>query len=140
MSARMVLGTSALLLLAACPVGTTGKGYAPAKGPAGATVTLELMARPQIVAELLAVEESALLVVREGRVARVPLSLVASGKAPKVSFTGPTLTGETRERLRLISRYPQGVSADLEARLLEAYGQSGVEEVSDAAVGSQRPG
>lgn len=140
MSARMVLGASALLLLAACPVGTTGKGYAPAKGPAGATVTLELTARPQIVAELLAVEESALLVVREGRVARVPLSLVASGKAPKVSFTGPTLTGETRERLRLISRYPQGVSADLEARLLEAYGQSGVEEVSDAAVGSQRPG
>ena len=140
MSARMALGASALLLLAACPVGTTGKGYAPARGPAGATVTLEVAGGTKVVAELLAVEDSTLLVLRAGRLARVALSQVTSGKAPKVSFAGPTLAGETRERLRLISRYPQGVSADLEARLLEAYGQSGVEEVSDAGVGRDWPG
>ena len=49
-----------------------------------------------------------------------------------VSFTGRTLmakSDEARERLRLISRYPQGMSPELEARLLEAYGQSRVLEI-----------
>ncbi len=115
-----------LLLLVACSVGTTGRNYAPAQGPAGATVTLKLSGQDQAVGELLAVEDTALLVLEGRELVRVPLPLITSGKAPKVSFTGPTLTAETRERLRLISRYPQGVSAELETRLLEAYGQSRV--------------
>ena len=124
-----------LLLLAACAVGTTGRSYAPAKGPAGATVTLELTGEHQVVGELLAVEDTTLLVLQERELVRVPLPLITSGKAPKLSFTGQSLTGAPRERLRLISRYPQGVSAELEARLLEAYGQSGVREVDGIARG-----
>lgn len=119
----------ALLLVAACPIGTTGRGYAPAKGPAGATVTLELTGHRRIVGELLAVEDTALLVLEDRQLVRVPLPLILSGNAPKVSFNGQAATGglgEPGERLRLISRYPQGVSAELEARLLQAYGQSGV--------------
>ena len=119
----------ALLLVAACPIGTTGRGYAPAKGPAGATVTLELTGHRRIVGELLAVEDTALLVLEDRQLVRVPLPLIVSGNAPKVSFNGQTATGglgEPGERLRLISRYPQGVSAELEERLLQAYGQSGV--------------
>jgi hypothetical protein len=125
--------SSLLLLLVACSVGTTGRNYAPAQGPAGATVTLDLTGQRQVGGELLAVEEATLLLRRPGELVRVPLRLITSGKAPKLSFTGATLTGETRERLRLISRYPQGVSAELEARLLEAYGQRGVQEISRAA-------
>lgn len=119
----------ALLLVAACPIGTTGRGYAPAKGPAGATVTLELTGHRRIVGELLAVEDTALLVLEDRQLVRVPLPLIVSGNAPKVSFNGQAATGglgEPGERLRLISRYPQGVSAELEERLLQAYGQSGV--------------
>ena len=58
-----------LLLLVACSVGTTGRNYAPAQGPAGATVTLKLSGQDQAVGELLAVEDTALLVL-EGRGAR----------------------------------------------------------------------
>jgi hypothetical protein len=117
------------LLLVACAVGTTGGSYEPAQGPAGATVTLELTGQREMVGELLAVEDTALLVRQDRQLVRVPLRLILSGKAPKVSFTGQLPAGEPRERLRLISRYPQGVSAELEARLLEAYGQSRVREV-----------
>ena len=115
-----------LLAIAACQIGTHARNYAPAKGPAGATVNLQFNDKSRSAAELLAVEDSTLLVLRGSRLVRVPLSLVRSGRAPKVSFDG-RLKGNTRERLRLISRYPQGVTTDLERQLLGAYGQSAVE-------------
>ncbi len=118
-----------LILLTACSVGTSGRKYAPAKGPAGATVTLELTGQRKLSGELLAVEESSLLVLENREMVRVPVPLISSGKAPGVSFNGNTFS-QVRERLRLISRFPQGVSPSLEARLLEAYAQTGVREVS----------
>jgi hypothetical protein len=125
---RSGAGLIALILLAGCAVGSKAKNYAPAQGPAGATVELELVGKPALTGELLAVADSSLLVQSDGRLHRVRWSLIASGKAPKVSFTGPTPEAEVRERLRLISRYPQGVSPELQSRLLQAYGQTGVEE------------
>lgn len=119
-----------LLLLAACSVGTTGRNYKPAKGPAGAIVVLELSNQRRVSGELLAVDPASLLVLQERQLVRVAMPLIQSGKAPKVSFTGPTLTPETRERLRLISRYPQGVSPALQTRLLEAYGLRDVLDMS----------
>jgi hypothetical protein len=119
---------TALLLFAACSVGTTGRSYAPAKGPAGATVSLDLAGKREVSGELLAVEEATLLVLQERQLIRVAVTLIESGKAPKVSFKG--WTGATRERLRLISRYPQGVSPEFEARLLRAYGLPSVRQIS----------
>jgi len=121
---------AALILLTACSVGTTGRNYAPAKGPAGATVSLELTGQPTMRGELLAVEPGSLLMLEGRQLVRVAIPLIRSGKAPKVSFAGPTLNDQLHERLRLISRYPQGVSPGLEARLLEAYGLTGIREVS----------
>lgn len=118
----IVLG---LALLAACQVGTHAKNYQPATGPAGAMVRLELTDKSQTTGELLAVEGSALLLLQASVLTRVPLSRIRSGSAPKVGFDGK-LGGNTRERLRLISRYPQGVSPELEGQLLRAYGQSEV--------------
>ena len=122
--------TSAFILLTACSVGTTGRNYQPAKGPAGAVMSLELSGARALTGELLAVEQSSLLVLASGQLLRVPLPLIQSGRAPKVSFSGGTLNEVLRERLRLISRYPQGVSPALEARLLEVYGQTAVQRVS----------
>jgi hypothetical protein len=51
-------------------------------------------------------------------------------RAPKVTHSGSDFPAEVRTRLRLISRYPQGVSGELERRLLQAYGQTAVDEVS----------
>ena len=114
-----------LLVLAACQVGTHANNYAPAKGPAGAMIDLRLTDKTRITGELLAVEDSAFLVLRDSQLVRVALFQVRTAAAPKVSFRGK-MSEETRERLRLISRYPQGVSSELEGRLRQAYGQSAV--------------
>ena len=121
----------ALALLAGCMVGTTVKNYAPAQGPAGATVKLELTGNRTLAGELLAVQDSSLTILSGGQLIRVRMPLVQTGNAPKLSFTAAELkNGGVRERLRLISRYPQGISPDLETRLLQAYGQTGVQETS----------
>jgi hypothetical protein len=114
-----------LALLTACQVGSHAKNYPPATGPAGAIVRLELTDKSKTTGELLAVESSALLLLQASRLTRIPLSQIRSGSAPRVGFDG-RLGGNTRERLRLISRYPQGVSPELEGQLLRAHGQSEV--------------
>jgi small nuclear ribonucleoprotein (snRNP)-like protein len=80
----------ALLLLAGCSVGSSVKNYAPAKGPAGATVKLELTGNRTLAGELLAVEDSSLLVLSDGQLMRVGLPLIQTGNAAKVGFTGPS--------------------------------------------------
>ena len=118
-------GFGVLVLATACTVGTHARNYPPAKGPAGAVVNLQLTDKSRSTGELLAVESSALLLLRDSQLVRVPLSQVRRGNAPKLSFNG-SLRDDTRQRLRLISRYPQGVSSSLESKLLRAYGQSEV--------------
>jgi hypothetical protein len=119
-----------LILCAACSLGTTVRDYPPAHGPAGAAVSIELPNRAMIFGELLAVEPESFLILEGGQMVRVAIRLIRAGKAPKLSFTSATLDDNTRERLRLISRYPQGISAVLEARLLQAYQLTAVREVS----------
>jgi hypothetical protein len=121
----------ALTLLAGCSVGHGVKNYPPAEGPAGATVKLGLTGNRTVSGELLAAEDSSLTLLSDGQLVRVELSLIQTGNVPKLSFTGAELRkGGVRERLRLISRYPQGISPDLETRLLQAYGQAAVQEPS----------
>lgn len=124
------LGLIALLLLAACSVGGKVKNYGPANSPAGASVTLELTGKRILSGELLAMEDSSLVLQAAGELHRVRLVLIKSGKAPKLRFSGSRLEPEARERLRLISRYPQGISPELKSRLLQAYGQTEVQEPS----------
>ena len=115
----------ALSILTACQVGTRAKNSQPANGPAGAMVNIQLTDKSRTSGELLAVESSSLLLLQADVLTRIPLSRIRSGAAPKVGFDG-RLGGNSRERLRLISRYPQGVSPELEGQLLRAYGQNQV--------------
>lgn len=118
----------ALLLLAGCPIGTSAAGYQPAQGPAGAAIELELKGGTKLNGELLTLERDSLLLLnRKRRLVRVAIASLQNTRAPKASHRGPDIPEETREKLRLISRYPQGVSSELEQRLLEAYGQTAVE-------------
>jgi hypothetical protein len=123
-------GLLALTLLLGCGVGTTTSGYQPARGPAGASIDLELSDGRKVHGELLAVETDRLLVLQTGRLVRVPMTSLEHTSAPKVSHAGPDFPADVRTRLRLISRYPQGVTGELESRLLQAYNQSAVDEVS----------
>jgi hypothetical protein len=115
-------------VLAGCLVGTQARNYAPATGPAGATVNLELADKSKITGELLAVETDAVLLLRIHELTRISLSQIRRGHAPKIGFDR-RLAGNTRERLRLVSRFPQGVNRELEVQLLQAHGQAGVKTV-----------
>jgi hypothetical protein len=90
------------------------------------TVQLE---RRSITGELLAVEDTALMMVVRfpnpdssdtPRIARVATRRI-QGITGAVSSTG-RWTAALAAKYRPLSRYPQGVSTDLEARLVAAYG------------------
>jgi hypothetical protein len=122
-------GALILLALTACQIGTSAQGYPPAKGPAGVMLNIQLADKSKLTGELLAVEDSSLLILQGPEILRVRLNSVRAGSGPKVSFTGKNLAGDLRERLRLVSRFPQGVSAELEPRLIQAYGQTAIRSV-----------
>jgi len=115
----------------ACSVGPRPEKFPPAREPAGATIQLRLLGKRVVTGELLAVQDSGFLVRDLGRILRVPNRAVRSGSLVTgggTAFAGRPVGG-TRERLRLLSRYPSGVTDDLLAQLLAAYGRDSVETV-----------
>jgi hypothetical protein len=132
---RPLLGIMVIGGALACSVGPRPEKVQPARDPAGATIELRLRTGHQrhfVTGELLAVQDSALLVRDTTRILLVPDRAVRNGtllvRAVGVTFSGKPVDG-TRKRLRLLSRYPGGISADLLSRLLAAYGRDSVETV-----------
>jgi hypothetical protein len=118
-----------VLLAAGCRLGTTVPKFVPAVAPEGVRATL-VLGTGRVVGELLAVTDSALVVRRY--TATPPIALVPYKAIHRSSFhqVGAALEGghppraEAREKLRLVSRFPQGLSPDLMQRLLSGYGQT----------------
>jgi hypothetical protein len=119
-----------LLALVACSIGPKVERYQPAQGPAGAEVTIALTDHRTVGGELLAVEDTTFLLVSDQQLVRVGMGAVRSLKGPRISAGRQLLvTIPIRERLQRISRYPQGVSPELEKRLLDAYEVSDVRRI-----------
>lgn len=117
------------LLVAAlgCPVGTHAGSFEPAKSGAGIGVVVETESGRGPGVELLAVEDTALLVLADGRLTLAPYRVIRRVRVHQRSHLDFRRRGPSprqREELRLLSRYPQGISAELLERLLAAYGQT----------------
>lgn len=115
-----------LVIVLGCSVGTHAGSFEPAQSGAGISVVIRTDAGGPG-AELLEVQDTALLVVAANRVTLVPFRVMTEVRVHQrehLNFgrEGPSL--RQREELRLVSRYPQGVSATLLERLLAAYGQT----------------
>lgn len=115
----------------ACSVGTKAKNFPPAREPAGATVQIRYgRTSLQLNGELLAVQEEGLLGRTGDRVWLAPDTLLRRGviamRGMRVAFSG-RLRGSIRERFRLLSRFPQGVTPDVLRQVLAAYGQDSVQ-------------
>ena len=133
------LNRSGFLLFAAalsgCMIGAKAERFRPANLPAGSEVRVTLRTSRVIRGELLAVEDTSILVL-----------VVAAGEpGPWIMRFGPAMTrsagvsgigyvmynrrvvtGRALGEARIRSRYPQGMSAELLASLLLAYNQPGV--------------
>jgi len=134
--------------LLACSVGTKVGSFRPAKEPGGARIALrmypgETATRERVAVavegELLAVRDTALLILRDGpsggvtppapRVVLVPLRGIRVGEfqqlhgSPRIE-AGRFHPAEALAQVRLVSRYPQGVSDDLLQALLAVYHQT----------------
>jgi hypothetical protein len=123
---------AATLLATGCVIGPSMSRNG-GSGPAGAQLRV-VSERSFVEGELLAVEDTVLLMLVDstnipslrhaGRFARVPLWEIRN--APGVIRIKGPWTAEQRERYRRLSRYPFGVSATLERRLLARYGADSV--------------
>src|SRR5687768_9850597 len=141
----------ALSGLSACTLGSRPGSFGPATSPRGIETRLILQAAA-IAGELVSVSDSGLIVLASDRrlvhahwaavrraTFRQVRATVEGGRAPDVA---------TRERLRLVSRFPQGMSPELTTRLLESLGSDQVEvhrgpspdhaETDGTAAGEQR--
>jgi hypothetical protein len=111
------------LAAASCVFGPTLAKFEPAHVPTGLAVRLVTNAGTVVVGELLEVREDALLVDAAGVITLVPYDAIKSANTStpaRVRFGGGRAPDtSTRNRLRLLSRFPQGLSPALLQRLLE---------------------
>jgi hypothetical protein len=119
-----VLATLAALLLAGCTYRLAGP--ATVLKPEGETVTVERGGAPAATGELVVVEGDRLVLLREGRLAAVPLEGVR-----RVAVTGYPAVKLPKERARLVlyARYPQGLTPEQWRELLRRLGQAEIEPV-----------
>lgn len=110
-----------LVALTACSLGGAVSGWRPSTQAAGTEIELDLGNLRKVKGELITLDSAGFLVLESGRLVRVDSLAVKGGSGYKTGFDSPLSNG-ARERLRLMSRYPQGVSPEVERGLLEAYG------------------
>ena len=115
----------ASLWLTGCCAGLTPRLYPAAQSPRGIMGRVETFRAARIEMELLAVSDTALIVYARSGVMLVPNRVLRRLVIPdlRIDRSGPPADPETFERLRLHSRFPQGISPALLADLLERYGQ-----------------
>src|SRR5688572_8934166 len=116
-----------------CTLGTTPGEFGPAMTPRGVETRLGLPGRVALVGELLTVSDSGLIVLAAGpRVvhAHWPALQSATFRQVRARLSGGIPPdARTRERIRLVSRFPYGMQPELMTRLLVSLGLEQVEVV-----------
>ncbi|HYO47336.1 MAG TPA: hypothetical protein VEY33_11695 [Gemmatimonadota bacterium] len=116
----------ALLLVQGCTFGTRESSFT---RPGGEEVTVSLGDNHEVTGELLAARREGLLLRTTG-VFEIPWDEIESTSFDRLrDVRWPERSipnSQTLEKLRLVSRFPQGLDEAMTRRLLEAYGQEGV--------------
>jgi len=126
--------TTALLTLLAlgcfangCSFGMTARKYSPAQGPKGIMMHVST-GQKQLTGELIEVRADGILLADE-KLRLLPYTAILSAEAnekdsPYIISKGTVPNRDVQEHLRLLSRFPQGLTPELIQRLLDAYGQT----------------
>jgi len=125
MSRSTISRALVVVFVSACTMGPRLESFAPSASPAGIELSLELE-RSRLAGELLAVADTSLLLavswpkVDYPQLVQIPLRRVH--QSTSALGTWRRWSDGITARYRPLSRYPQGVSAELKARLAAAYG------------------
>jgi hypothetical protein len=139
MQSNAFCGALLPILVTGCVFGSTASKYPMAYQPNGSSVQIRTLSDRELSGELLAVSDTAMTIVSvntdttqrvTNRITLVPFRSVNRARfslASSATYRRGNLP--QTQRLKNISRYPQGISPVLMTRLLEAYGQSTLDVV-----------
>jgi hypothetical protein len=124
----------AWLGLNGCHMGPRPESFPPAQRPEGIAARLVTRTR-QVRGEVLVVQDTALIVRSGDSLYFVPVAVIREGTFPTLPEADIRRGAfvrkkDGRERLQLVSRFPQGLSDDRLQAVLAAYGQRALVVVS----------
>jgi hypothetical protein len=125
----LMLGVSS----SACSWGTRPRTFGPANGPEGATVAVRVAGEAQNrIGELYAADSSGVTIANP-RLVHIPWKRLVALDVHRLDdydiWRGEVVTAQKRSRIARVSRFPQGLTGDLLARVLRHVGQDSVEVV-----------
>ena len=126
---RISIFIAALCSIACFHFGPTADKFPLATGPNGATVTVQTTSQ-SATGELLAVRDDGVVFLRGPKLAIAPFGDLRSVKVAMLSdysIGAGTPPPDRRARLNAVSRYPQGISAELQRKLLAQSGQTALD-------------
>lgn len=124
---RRALPFALAAVLSGCYFGQTAAKFEPARGPRGVAASITTVGRSNVFGELIEVGSESLLVDTAPAVVLVPYTVIERAGFAQTGLSiehGRAPSPSTREKLRLLSRFPQGLSPALREALLEARGQT----------------
>jgi len=115
-------------VVAGCVIGPSTRNFAPATGPQGIGADLRVKWGPRgrVRGEVLEVQDSALMVLSANRLVLVPIRAIQYGRFTRrgTLIENGRAHRRTLDDLKRVSRFPEGMSPEIKARLLAAYGQT----------------
>lgn len=122
----LLTAVAATMLLGACRVGPTVETYTAARVPEGVRIDARTE-HESIAGEVIEVRDTALVALNGGRLVLVPWEALRNVRVTGLSVIptrGSWMTPEDRAALRRLSRFPQGMTPEIQARFLAHLGQS----------------
>jgi hypothetical protein len=111
-----------------CTFGMTARKYRPAQEPKGVNMRIDT-AQGQFSGELIEVRDVGIIVLADQKLRLLPYTVILSSKIDQTEsryeISQRTVPKpEVQEHLRLLSRFPQGLTPDLMKQFLSEYGQT----------------
>lgn len=124
---RSLVVAALLGAIGACYHGPSAETFELAQWPDGVAVDLRLSkSRVRVRGELLELQDSALIVLSRSQIVRVPIGSIRQGVFQErgILIENGRISERARTQMRLLSRFPAGLTPELRARLFAAYGQT----------------
>jgi hypothetical protein len=111
-----------------CRLGMTASKYRPAQGPRGANMHVKT-AQGRLSGELIEVRDTGIVLLADQKLRLLPYTAILSSEVDQTpsrySISKRTVPKpDVQAQLRLLSRFPQGLTAELMRQLLDANGQA----------------